>query len=54
VPWTLWLALSAAAEGAPALRLVDYATLTRRAEEQRLRVEAMRLQAARRALVPET
>jgi hypothetical protein len=48
----LWRALAAAAENAPALKLADYEELTRRAEEQRGRVEAERLKAARRALVP--
>ncbi|HSF43371.1 MAG TPA: hypothetical protein VLT87_26460, partial [Thermoanaerobaculia bacterium] len=49
----LWRALAAAAEDAPALQGVDYEGLTRRAEEQRRRVEALRLDAARRALIPE-
>ena len=51
---SLWRALAAAAEDAPALQGVDYEGLTRRAEEQRLRVEALRLEAARRALIPGT
>lgn len=46
----LWRALAAAADGAPDLQGMDYARLTRRAEEQRERVEAVRLQAARTAL----
>jgi hypothetical protein len=49
---SLWLALAAAAEEAPALRLVDYQRLTERAEEQRSRVETLRLEAAKAALVP--
>jgi hypothetical protein len=48
----LWRALAAAAEDAPALQVADYEVLTRRAEEQRGRVEAERLKAARRALTP--
>ena len=48
----LWLALSSAAESAPALRLVDYGVLISRAEDQRSRAEAMRLEAARAALTP--
>jgi hypothetical protein len=47
---TLWLALSSAAEVAPELRLADYGRLVRRAEEQRSRVEAVRLEIAKRAL----
>jgi hypothetical protein len=46
----LWRALAAAAEDAPALQVVDYARLERRAEEQRRRVEMMRLEAAKAAL----
>ena len=49
----LWRALAAAAEDALALQGVDYEHLTQRAEEQRGRVEALRLDAARRALIPE-
>jgi hypothetical protein len=49
---SLWLALAAAAEDAPSLQVLDYAHLVRRAEEQRSRVETMRLDAARRALSP--
>ena len=47
---SLWRALAAAAEEAPHLRVADYEDLIRRAEEQRSRVEAARLEAARRAL----
>lgn len=46
----LWRALAAAAEAAPALRGTDYARLERRAEEQRVRVEAVRVDAAMEAL----
>lgn len=48
----LWRALATAAEDTPALQGIDYERLTRRAEEQRDRVEAFRKQAARHALVP--
>jgi hypothetical protein len=47
----LWQALSVAADGSPGLRGVDYDRLTQRADEQRDRVEAMRLDAARSAFV---
>lgn len=47
---SLWLALSAAAEDTPALQIVDYARLIGRAEEQRSRVEARRLETAKAAL----
>jgi hypothetical protein len=47
----LWRALSAVAEVTPALRGVDYERLARRAMEQRQRAEALRLQAAKAALV---
>jgi hypothetical protein len=49
---SLWLALAAAAKDSPAFRVTDYEALVRRAEEQRRRVEAARLEAARRALIP--
>jgi hypothetical protein len=49
----LWRALAAAAEDTVALQGVDYDSLTKRAEEQRRRVETLRLDAARRALIPE-
>jgi hypothetical protein len=48
----LWKALSTAAKEAPALQLVDYVRLIGRAEEQRSRVEAMRLDTAKKALAP--
>ncbi len=46
----LWQALSAAAVAAPALRGVDYDDLAARASDQRARVEALRLDAARASL----
>jgi hypothetical protein len=49
---SLWVALSAAAKDAPSLQLLDYERLASRAEEQRSRVEAKRLEAARKALIP--
>ena len=48
----MWWALNAAAEVAPDLRGIDYEHLAQRAREQRGRVETLRLQAARLALVP--
>jgi hypothetical protein len=48
----LWRALNAAAEIAPEFRGIDYEQLSGRAQEQRSRVEALRLQAAKLALVP--
>ncbi|MGE0517605.1 MAG: hypothetical protein AB7P78_01200 [Candidatus Binatia bacterium] len=47
---SLWLALSAASEGTPALATLDYERLIRRAEEQRSIIEVMRIGAARAAL----
>lgn len=49
----MWRALAAAAKEEPVLQVADYEGLARRAEEQRRRVEAVRLEAARRALIPE-
>ena len=46
----LWRALAVAAEAEPALRLADYDHMARRAEDQRARVEQLRLEAARAAL----
>jgi hypothetical protein len=46
----MWRALSAVAEEAEWLRLVDYERLIKRAEEQRSRVEEVRLKAAKAAL----
>jgi hypothetical protein len=48
----LWRALSAAADGVPQLKALDFARLERRATEQHERVEAERLRIARVALVP--
>lgn len=47
---SLWLALAAAAEVSPHLRLADYERLQQRAEEQRARVETRRLEVAKSAL----
>lgn len=49
---SLWLALASAAEASPALKLLDYGHMMRRAEEQRSRVEKLRLETARKALIP--
>lgn len=46
----LWRCLATVANDAPGLRDVDYERLTQRAEDQRRRVEGMRLEAARAAL----
>jgi hypothetical protein len=48
----LWRALLAVAEEIPVLRKVDFAILYQRAEDQRGRVEARRIEAAREAFVP--
>jgi hypothetical protein len=45
----LWRALAAAAGAVPKLQVADYERLTQRAEEQRQRVERVRLEAARAA-----
>jgi hypothetical protein len=47
---SLWVALSATSEIVPELRGPDYGLLERRAEEQRQRIESVRLDAARAAL----
>jgi hypothetical protein len=47
---SLWLALAAAAEVSPKLRIVDYERLRQRAEEQRGRVEIKRIEVAKTAL----
>lgn len=47
---SLWLTLSTLAEDEPALTVADYQRLTHRAEEQRGRVEKLRLQTASKAL----
>lgn len=49
---SLWLALAAAAADAPGLKVLDYDRLAQRAVEQRRRVETLRLETARKALVP--
>jgi hypothetical protein len=49
----LWLTLATIAENEPAFQVLDYEHMARRAEEQRNRVEALRLEAARKALIPE-
>jgi hypothetical protein len=48
----MWRALAAAAEDATELQVATYERLVKRAEEQRLRVEVVRLEAAKKALVP--
>ena len=50
----LWLALSTASETHPELRGPDYANLIQRAQSQRDRLEAARLQAATTALNADT
>jgi hypothetical protein len=47
---SLWLALIAAARKSPALRVIDYERLKQRAEEQRARVENLRVDIATDAL----
>lgn len=48
---SLWIALAATSEITPPLRIVDYERLQRRAQEQRERVEVLRLETAKKALV---
>ena len=48
----LWLALSIAAQETAALQGLDYQTMVKRAEDQRERVEKLRLEAAGKALRP--
>ena len=48
----LWHALLAVAEEIPALRKVDLARLDQRAEDQRERVEVLRIEAVREAFAP--
>ena len=48
----MWLSLSAAAQDTAALQGLEYQNLVRRAEDQRERVEKLRLQAAKKALRP--
>jgi hypothetical protein len=47
---SLWIALKAAAEQSPSLRILDYERLTQRAQEQRNRVEIQRIDIAKKAL----
>jgi hypothetical protein len=47
---SLWIALTAAAETTPSLRILDYERLKQRAQEQRDRVETLRIDTARQAL----
>jgi hypothetical protein len=47
---SLWLALTAAAENSPSLRILDYGRLKKRAEEQRGRVESRRIEIGKKAL----
>ena len=47
---SLWISLSAVAEISPGLRIADYDKLKQRAEEQRARVEAKRVEFAKAAL----
>jgi hypothetical protein len=47
---SLWMALSTVAETSPELRIADYERLKQRAEEQRARVEAKRIEIAKAAL----
>ena len=48
---SLWIALSAASETVPSLRIADYDRLQQRAQDQRDRVEALRVETARTALM---
>lgn len=48
----LWRVLGAIASEAPALKNVDFERLDQRAEAQRRRVEAVRIEAAREAFIP--
>src|ERR1043166_10083043 len=47
---SLWITLAATSETTPALRIADYDRLQQRAQEQRDRVEALRIETARTAL----
>jgi hypothetical protein len=47
---SLWIALNAAAEKTPSLGILDYERLKQRAQEQRDRVETLRIETARKAL----
>jgi hypothetical protein len=48
---SLWKALTAAAEKSTSLRILDYQRLTQRAENQRDRVETLRIETAKKALI---
>jgi len=48
----LWLALDTAAQETASLQGVDYQVLVHRAEQQRARIEKLRLEAAQKALRP--
>ncbi|MDB5301977.1 MAG: hypothetical protein JWO87_3640 [Phycisphaerales bacterium] len=48
----LWVVLSQESENLPSLQLLDYDRLIRRAEDQRRRVEAVRLEAGKAAFIP--
>lgn len=47
---SLWIALTAAVEKSPSLRILDYERLTQRAQDQRDRVETLRIETAKKAL----
>jgi hypothetical protein len=47
---SLWIALAAAAEETPSLRILNYDQLKQRAQEQRDRVETLRIETARKVL----
>lgn len=49
----LWMALAAAAEQSPSLQGLDYQLLLGRADNQRQRVEKLRIESARLALLPQ-
>ena len=49
----LWRALAAASEQSVLLRVLDYQHLIKRAEEQRRNLEAVRIEAAKKALIPD-
>lgn len=49
---SLWIALAATAENAPALRILDFDRLIKRATDQRALVDEQRVAAARTALQP--
>jgi hypothetical protein len=48
---SLWIALTAAADKSPSLRTLDYERLTQRAQNQRDRVETLRIETAKKALI---